>query len=92
MVHHGQLEQNDADNLQSELGKKIYAIYSQPTEIKLLEHAQRIVHLSELTDVFSHEQLHEWGKTLKFDAKSYEVNELIATKDVPHNNTIYYVT
>ena len=42
MVHHGQIEQNDANNLLSEIDKKIYDIYSQDIEIKLLDHRDRI--------------------------------------------------
>ena len=57
MVNHGQIEDNDAKNLLSEIDKKIYNIKSEDIEIEIMDHKDRIAHLSDLAEVFSKEEL-----------------------------------
>lgn len=92
MVHHGQIEQNDANNLLGEIDNKIYEIYSQDIEFKLLDPLERIVHLSELADVFTHEELHDWESVVKLEEKTFNEGELIKGKGGAHNNLVYYVS
>ena len=63
MQHHGQVEENDAKNLCAEIDAKIHSLKNQPFEISLVGNKERIAHQSELSEIFSKEELDNWIAT-----------------------------
>ena len=48
---------------------------------------QRIIHLSELNDIFSQEELQEWGKNMKMEPKEYDINQIVIGYPIGLNNS-----
>lgn len=57
MLHHGQIEDKDAKTICGEIDDKIFKLQMQPTEIKLLDFRDRICQLTELSEIFTKEEI-----------------------------------
>ena len=91
MVHHGQIEPNDAANLLAEIDKKIFEIHNQPIEIGEQDVRDRIVHFTEIAEIFTHDQMHQFEESIRIAEQTYAANDMIVKQGSPHNNCIYFV-
>jgi len=57
MQKNGQIEDKEANELRAEIDEKIYYLQMHPPEIKLIDQNQRIIYYSELSEVFTREEL-----------------------------------
>ena len=78
--------------MQTEIDKKIFALHHQPIEIDLVGNKEKIAHQSELSEIFTKEELDNWIETQKCEEQVYSCNDLIMKKGSPHNNSIWYVS
>ena len=59
MLKHGQIEDKEAAEMKDEIDDKIYTLQLTEPEIKFMSHQQRIIHLSELTNIFSEQEIED---------------------------------
>lgn len=59
MLKNGQLEEKEAAEMKAEVDDKIYNLQLSQPEIKFMSHEQRIIHMSELTKIFSQTEIED---------------------------------
>lgn len=79
MVHHGQIEEKDACQLRDEIEKKLFYLETHAPEITFEFQPSRIVHYSDLSVIFSHDQLMKYTENVKFEEKMFEKKQCIVS-------------
>jgi hypothetical protein len=72
MLKQGVIEDKDAKQLREEIDNKIFNLTLKAPEINLVDHNQRIIHYSELSDIFSREELMDAIQGIKFEERIYQ--------------------
>lgn len=72
MVHNGQIEEKDADFLKEELEHKLYEMSSNPPEVQFDFQPVRIVKYSDLSSIFTRDQLSNYTDLNLFEEIMFE--------------------
>jgi hypothetical protein len=95
MLQHGQIEQKEATEMKNEVDLKIHGLQLHQPEIKLMSQEQRIIHLSELSEIFGHQEIEDALEEARKANKKKEQEEIYRPKDrvrikgEPSNQLLY---
>uniref|UniRef100_A0A7S3CTS7 Cyclic nucleotide-binding domain-containing protein n=1 Tax=Strombidium rassoulzadegani TaxID=1082188 RepID=A0A7S3CTS7_9SPIT len=89
MVKHGQIEEKEANELKGQIDEKIYYLQMHPPEIQLIDQNSRIVHYSELSEIFSRDELQQAIKSAKFEERIFNKGERILQQGELANKILY---